>query len=172
MTIKTALFPPANRTAAFVAFLRTFWQTIRGVGGLTILGGGALVINHAATIDWPTIGWAAVGIVGSGILAGLLSGGDILSNGLPAAYIATVTPADIVSAVKLPAVTPTLAGRHTAPGADYPFTWQSGTPLTAPTTPPPAAPVIAPPIDPPTAPPITPTDPNTGLQTVNNLSGT
>ena len=120
MSIKTALFPPANRTAALVAFLRTFWQTVRGVGGLTILGGGTLVINHAATIDWPTIGWATIGVIGSGILAGALSGGDILTNGLPAAYIATVTPADIVTAVKVPGSTPTLSERHTDTSAAYP----------------------------------------------------
>lgn len=122
MSIKTALFPPANRTAALVAFLRTFWQTVRGVGGLTILGGGALVVNHAAVIDWPLVGWAALGIILSGILAGALSGGDILTNGLPAAYIATVTPADIVTAVKVPGSTPTLSERHTETGSPYPLT--------------------------------------------------
>ena len=93
MTIRAALFPPANRTAALVAFLRTFWQTVRGVGGLTILGGGALVVNHAAVIDWPLVGWAVLGIILSGILAGALSGGDILANGLPAAYTDTVIDA-------------------------------------------------------------------------------
>ena len=93
MTIRTALFPPANRTAALVAFLRTFWQTVRAVGGLTVIGGGAIVVNHVAAIDWPTIGYAALGVIASGLIAGAISGGDILANGLPAAYVDTVTAA-------------------------------------------------------------------------------
>lgn len=154
MSIKSTLFPPANRTAALVAFLRTFWQTVRGVGGLTILGGGALVINHAATIDWPTIGWAAIGIIGSGIIAGALSGGDILTNGLPTAYIATVTPSNIIAEVKVPDSTPTLSGRHTGTSAPYTLTAPAVTDInaaypvgwqTAPTVLPPA-PTTLPPV--------------------------
>ena len=95
MTTSTALFPPANRTAALVAFLRTFWQTVRAVGGLTVIGGGALEVNHIATLDWVTIGYAALGVIASGLIAGAISGGDILTNGLPTAYSAAVIAANI-----------------------------------------------------------------------------
>ena len=132
MTIRTALFPPANRTAALVAFLRTFWQTVRAVGGLTVIGGGAIVVNHVAAIDWPTIGYAALGVIASGLIAGAISGGDILANGLPAAYVDTVTAAGALPgaiapkhSTDTPSAPPTPAVQTLDVNAAYPVGWQT-----------------------------------------------
>lgn len=86
MSIGTTLFPPANREAAAVAFLRTFWQTVRATG---ILGGGSAIIVTAADIqhiNLVALAYIAGAVIISGILAGGLAAGDILVHGLPAAY--------------------------------------------------------------------------------------
>lgn len=86
MSVFGKLFPPANREAAGVAFIRTFWQTVRATG---LLGGaGAIAINAAefASIDWVALAVGAGLVVASGLLAGWTAAGDILVHGLPAAY--------------------------------------------------------------------------------------
>lgn len=109
MSITKTLFPPANREAAAVAFLRTFWQTVRAVGSLSIVGGIVVTANQLATINWTEFGYTAGAVVLSGILAGALAGGDVLTKGLPDAYIASLNPAVPVSApVPAPIVDPTV----------------------------------------------------------------
>ena len=104
MSIITTLFPPANREAAAVAFLRTFWQAVRSVGGLSVAGGAIITANRLATINWSELGYVAVAVLLSGIVAGIISGGNILANGLPDAYTAAAVP---VAPVPAPVLSPT-----------------------------------------------------------------
>jgi len=86
MSIRSKLFPPANREAAGVAFIRTFWQVVRATGFL----GGAGIITVTATdlvhVNVQLLLYALGGVLISGILSGSISAGDILVHGLPAAY--------------------------------------------------------------------------------------
>lgn len=104
MSIITVLFPPVNREAAVVAFLRTAWQTIRATTALGVAGGVTVTATKLATIDWPTVTYGVSAILLAGILAGALAAGDILVHGLPSSYTA---PALIAGAVE-PAVVPGL----------------------------------------------------------------
>lgn len=86
MSISSSLFPPANREAAAVAFLRTFWQVIRAT---SYLGGGGIIVVTAtqlAHINLQLLGLVVGAILASGVLSGLLAAGNILANGLPDAY--------------------------------------------------------------------------------------
>ena len=122
MKIRDTLFPVENRTAALVAFLRTFWQTVRAVGGLTVIGGGAFEVNHVATIDWPVIGYAAIGVIASGLIAGALSAGDILTNGLPNAYSTPTDPTPPSGIVTAKHVNGAGSGTQPPPAAPTPAT--------------------------------------------------
>lgn len=96
MSLATTLFPPANREAAMVAFLRTFWQTVRATG---LLGGAGVITVSAtklASVDVSTLLYALGAVLLSGILTGLISAGDILVHGIPDAYAASI-PAAIVT---------------------------------------------------------------------------
>lgn len=134
MSIGTTLFPPSNREAATIAFLRTFWQVVRATG---LLGGAGLITVSAADlehINLTLVAYTVGAIILAGLLSGLLAAGDILVHGLPDAYtsnaIASVPPA-IVTPVGTPiAVTPDI-------------------PAAPPAAPLPTAPVVA---DPPEAP--------------------
>lgn len=110
MSVSTTLFPPANRQAAAVAFLRTFWQTVRATGYLASGGIITITATQLATIDVRTLALTAAAILTSGLLSGTLAAGNILTNGLPTAYQNTTTPA----AAAIPAATanpaPTQAG--------------------------------------------------------------
>lgn len=111
MSLSTTLFPPANREAATVAFLRTAWQVIRATGGLGGVGVIAVSASGLASINWPTVGYAAAAVVLSAIFSGLLAAGNILANGLPGAYQAAAivaAPAAAVAAVAA-SVSPFLA---------------------------------------------------------------
>lgn len=106
MSITTTLFPSANREAALVAFLRTFWQVVRA----TALLGGAGIITVSATqvahVDVALLGYTIAGILISGVISGLLAAGDILAHGLPDAYSSAAiasAPAAVVSSVTIPA---------------------------------------------------------------------
>ena len=107
MSIAKTLLPPANREAALVAFLRTFWQVIRPpivLGSVALAGVATTGVVH---VSLNTLGLIAAAAVLSAIVSGLLAAGDILKNGLPNAYqnaaVASI-PAAIVSTV--PVVTP------------------------------------------------------------------
>lgn len=86
MSIWKKLFPPANRQAAAVAWIRTFWQTIRGTSYLG--GAGAIVFNAADIqhINLTVLGWIVAAVVSTAVLTASLSAGDILVHGLPSAY--------------------------------------------------------------------------------------
>lgn len=106
MSIGKTLFPPANREAALVAFLRTFWQVVRATAYL----GGAGVITVSATqlahIDLKGLAFVVGAILASGILSGALAAGNILANGLPNAYQAAAVasiPAAQVSTIPIQA---------------------------------------------------------------------
>jgi hypothetical protein len=106
MSIGTTLFPPANREAALVAFLRTFWQVVRATAAL----GGVGVITVSATqlahIDLRELAFVVGAILASGIISGALAAGDILVHGLPNAYQAAAVasiPAAVVSTVPVSA---------------------------------------------------------------------
>lgn len=106
MSISKTLFPPSNREAALVAFLRTFWQVVRAT---SILGGGGAIVVSAADlqhIHLITLAYIAGAVMLSATLSGLFAAGNILVNGLPAAYsnaaIASI-PAAAVSSVAIPA---------------------------------------------------------------------
>lgn len=113
MSLVSPLFPPANREAAVSAFLRTFWQVIRPAVGLG--GGGAVAISASglAYISWPTLGYGLAAIVLSAVFSGMLAGGDILTNGLPAAYVSNVGALTAVPAV-VPVATATLSPDYLA----------------------------------------------------------
>ncbi|MCU1418723.1 MAG: hypothetical protein JWP32_2897 [Schumannella sp.] len=122
MSISKTLFPPANREAALVAFLRTFWQVVRATGLL----GGAGIITVSATqvahINLTLLGYTVGAVLISGILSGLLASGDIIVHGLPDAYssaaIASV-PAAVVSSVTIPApADPAQPAAGTPPAVD------------------------------------------------------
>lgn len=86
MSVLGRLFPASNREAAGVAFVRTFWQTVRATG---LLGGaGAIAVNAAeiASVDWVGLAVGAGLVIASGLLAGWNAAGDILVHGLPPAY--------------------------------------------------------------------------------------
>jgi hypothetical protein len=86
MSIGKTLFPPSNREAALVAFLRTFWQVIRppiALGGLAL---GTLATTGVLHLDLKVLGIIAGAAVLSAIVSGVLAAGDILKNGLPNAY--------------------------------------------------------------------------------------
>lgn len=97
MSVATTLFPPANRQAALVAFLRTFWQTVVGTSVVSVFGAAGITASGLATLDWQILGWTVAAILLSAILAGAKSALNILANGLPGAYndaaIATVPQA-------------------------------------------------------------------------------
>lgn len=102
MSVTKSLFPPANREAAVVAFLRTAWQVIRATG---VLGGAGIITVNAADvahINLQLLGYTAAAVLISGIVSGLISAGDILAHGLPDAYTSNAAasiPAAIVSTV-------------------------------------------------------------------------
>jgi hypothetical protein len=105
MTVTNALFPPANREAAAVAFIRTAWQSIRATSVLAIAGGVTITAGQVATINWPEVGYAVAAIVLTSALAGALSAGDILAHGLPESYVsAPVTPVVAPAVVLAPGV--------------------------------------------------------------------
>jgi hypothetical protein len=107
MSITTTLFPPANREAATVAFLRTFWQTARAAGSLVIAGGAVITANQLEHIDWAQLLYGVGAVIVTSLLAGGLAGGNILVHGLPAAYTTppVLTPVGATSA-PAPAVAP------------------------------------------------------------------
>jgi hypothetical protein len=110
MSVFGKLFPPANREAAGVAFIRTFWQTVRASSYLG--GAGVIFVNAAqlASIDLSTLGLTVAAIVSTGVLTASLSAGDILVHGLPSAYtppapapVAPVESAPVEAPVEAPA---------------------------------------------------------------------
>lgn len=107
MSIGTTLFPPANRQAALVAFLRTFWQVIRPPIALGGLGLGVIASTGTLHLDLKVLGIIAAATVLSGIVSGALAAGDILKNGLPNAYtnaaVASIPTAQISYPVLAPA---------------------------------------------------------------------
>lgn len=111
MSIITVLFPPANREAATVAFLRTGWQTIRATAALGVAGGVTVTAAKLATIDWPTVIYGVAAILIAGALAGVLAAGDILVHGLPSSYTATQSASDVapVAPTAVPAETAQVA---------------------------------------------------------------
>lgn len=116
MKLSAILFPPAYRQAAVVAFLRTFWQTVRATG---LLGfGGATVVNatQLAHVDIVALAYTAGAVIVSGLIAASLAAGDILSHGLPDAYQTPATPIPPVPALIAP-VTPAAPSQ---PAADVP----------------------------------------------------
>jgi hypothetical protein len=105
MTIANTFFPPANREAAAVAFIRTVWQSIRATSILAIAGGVTITAGQVATINWPEVGYAVAAIVLTGALAGSLAAGDILTHGLPDSYVSVpVTPVVAPAVVLAPGV--------------------------------------------------------------------
>jgi hypothetical protein len=106
MSVKSVLFPPANREAAAVAFIRTFWQVVRSVSILTVAGGVIITANDLATINWVTIAYGVGAVVLSGILSGAIAAGDILTHGLPAAYTANAVATIPVAEVTVEPVPP------------------------------------------------------------------
>lgn len=118
MSITSTLFPPAYREAALVAFLRTFWQTIRPPIVLGSLGLGTIAATGAMHIDLKFVGIVAAASVLFAIVSGVLAAGDILKNGLPNAYVnaaAATIPASVASSPQ--PVTPT---SPSAPAAGVP----------------------------------------------------
>jgi hypothetical protein len=105
MSIGSTLFPPSNREAALVAFLRTFWQVIRGTA---FLGGSGLIVVTAADlvhINLTLLAYTVGAILASGVISGALAAGDILAHGLPNAYQAAAV-ANIPTAIVTPTLTP------------------------------------------------------------------
>jgi hypothetical protein len=89
VSIISTLFPPQNREAAAVAFLRTAWQVIRST---TLLGGAGLITISATSLmhlDVKLLAYTVAGILASALLSGALAAGDILVHGIPDAYAAT-----------------------------------------------------------------------------------
>jgi hypothetical protein len=148
MSIRSTLFPPSNREAAAVAFLRTFWQVIRGTG---FLGGSGLIVVSAANlihVNLVLLAYSVGAVLASGILSGALAAGDILAHGLPDAYTNAATasiPATVASTD--PTVTPGDPSQPAAgvpPAPTVPFADLIAPATTAATVPPataPAAPV-------------------------------
>lgn len=139
MSITKTLFPPANRTAAAVAFLRTFWQVVHGTG---ILGSGTLIYVSAAQLQHLNLHlvlFAAGAVLASGVLSGALAAGDILANGLPNAYqAAAVASIPTAQVSTVPVVTPADPGQ---PAAGTEPAVQSETVILAPSAP--SAPPVA-----------------------------
>ena len=105
MSIGSTLFPPSNREAAIVAFLRTFWQVVRGTGFLA--GGGIITVSATQLmhINLTLLAYTVGAVLLAGILSGALAAGDILAHGLPNAYQAAAV-ANIPTAIVTPTPTP------------------------------------------------------------------
>jgi len=147
MSIGSTLFPPSNREAAVVAFLRTFWQVVRGTG---FLGGSGLIVMSAANfihVNLTLLGASVGAVLASGLLSGALAAGDILVHGLPDAYTSAASssaPATtVVNQFTAPA-DPSQPAAGVPPAPTVPFADLIVPPTTAATVPPatvPAAPV-------------------------------
>ncbi|KRC52119.1 hypothetical protein ASE16_03465 [Leifsonia sp. Root227] len=85
--MSSTLFPPANRQAAKIAFIRTFWQAV--TGSTVVIGGSGFVLSAAglANLDWAALGYGVGAIALTGLIAAGKSAGNILVNGLPNAYL-------------------------------------------------------------------------------------
>lgn len=121
MSIGKTLFPPANREAALVAFIRTFWQTVRATG---LLGGAGAIVVSAADLqhlNLTAVAFIAGAVLVSGVLSGLIAAGDILTHGLPNAYqnavVASIPVAQVDSIPPAPISEP-LPDAAAAPAAN------------------------------------------------------
>jgi hypothetical protein len=119
MSITATLFPPANREAAIVAFLRTIWQVLKGTGLVGSAGYILVTSAQIAHLDVQTVGVAIGAIALSAILSGVFSAFSILVNGLPTSYTASpaVVAAPVVPDAVVTLVTP---AELTAPAAGVP----------------------------------------------------
>jgi hypothetical protein len=85
-----SLFSPANKQAAKIAFIRTFWQSVTGAS--VVIGGSGFVLSAAnlAHLDWVSLGYGVGAIALTGVIAASKAAGNILVNGLPQSYQAVV----------------------------------------------------------------------------------
>lgn len=93
------LYPKKNRVIAAVAFVRTFKQTITGVG---VVGGGGLITVTAtqiAAIDWTTVGYTIIGMILTAFIAGASAFDDVSRNGLNSKYMAAAAAAEAPTVV-------------------------------------------------------------------------
>lgn len=105
MSLATTLFPPANRQTAFVAFLRTFWQVIKGTSVVGATGYVTVTAGQLVVLDVHTVLLVVGALVVSALLSGAFAASNILINGLPATYVAAVVatvPAVVPEAVAVP----------------------------------------------------------------------
>lgn len=116
------MYPAKNRVIAAVAFVRTFKQTL--TGALAVGGTGLITVNatDVANLTWDIVGYTAIALVLTALIAAGTAFDDVSRNGLNSKYMdAATTPApevivttDVVkqmlrpaSFVPAPAVAPT-----------------------------------------------------------------
>ena len=88
------LYPAKNRVIAAVAFVRTFKQTI--TGALAVGGTGLIAVNanDIANLTWEVVGYTAIALVLTALIAGATAFDDVSRNGLNSKYMdAATTPA-------------------------------------------------------------------------------
>lgn len=80
------LAPPENRLIAVVAFVRTFKQNVKSTG--TIGGAAGLVITaqDVINVNWQLLGYTAIAVGLSALLAGADAYFDVLANGMSPKY--------------------------------------------------------------------------------------
>lgn len=88
------MYPAKNRVIAAVAFVRTFKQTL--TGALAVGGTGLITVNatDVANLTWEIVGYTAVALILTALIAAGTAFDDVSRNGLNSKYMdAATTPA-------------------------------------------------------------------------------
>lgn len=88
------MYPAKNRVIAAVAFVRTFKQTL--TGALAVGGTGLITVNatDVANLSWEIVGYTAIALVLTALIAAGTAFDDVSRNGLNSKYMdAATTPA-------------------------------------------------------------------------------
>lgn len=134
------MYPAKNRVIAAVAFVRTFKQTL--TGALAVGGTGLITVNatDVANLTWEIVGYTAIALVLTALIAAGTAFDDVSRNGLNSKYMDAATiPApevivttDVVKQMLRPAmftpapvVAPVTAAK---PAAKKPATRKKSTP--------------------------------------------
>ncbi len=92
------MYPAKNRVIAAVAFVRTFKQTL--TGALAVGGTGLITVNatDVANLTWEIVGYTAIALVLTALIAAGTAFDDVSRNGLNSKYMdaATIPAPEII----------------------------------------------------------------------------
>jgi hypothetical protein len=85
------MYPAKNRVIAAVAFVRTFKQTL--TGALAVGGTGLITVNatDVANLTWEIVGYTAIALVLTALIAAGTAFDDVSRNGLNSKYMDAAT---------------------------------------------------------------------------------